>query len=43
MKQHSYVTYLCYVLDDTLSGEPMTLNSLNKMKWTLKLLYNLTK
>ena len=30
IKQHLQVTYLGCVLDETLSGEPMTLKALNK-------------
>ena len=37
IKQHSQVTYLGCVLDETLSGEPMALKALNKINGKLKL------
>ena len=39
IKQHSKVTYLGCVLDETMSGEPMTLNVINKINSKLKFLY----
>ena len=36
IKQHSKVTYLGCVLDETLYGEPMTLKALNKINGKLK-------
>ena len=39
MKQHSLVTYLGCVLDEKMSGEPMTLKVINKINGTLKFLY----
>ena len=39
IKQHSEVTYLGCVLDETMSEEPMALNVLNKVNVKLKLLY----
>ena len=43
MKQDSQVTYLGCVLDETLSGEPMTLKALNKINAKLKFLYRKNK
>ena len=43
IKQHSQVTYLGCVLDETLSGEPMTLKALNKINGKLKFLYRKNK
>ena len=37
--QHSQVTYLGCVLDETLCGEPMALKALNKINGKLKFLY----
>ena len=39
IKQHSKVTYLGCVLDDTMSGEPMALKVINKINGKLKFLY----
>ena len=39
IKQHSEVTYLACVLDETLSGEPMALKALNKINEKLKFIY----
>ena len=39
MKQHSQVTYLGCVLDETLSDEPMALKALNKINGKLKFIY----
>ena len=39
IKQHSQVTYLGCVLDETLCGEPMVLKALNKINGKLKFLY----
>ena len=39
IKQHSKVTYLGCVLDETMSGETMTLNVINKINSKLKFLY----
>ena len=39
IKQHSEVTCLVCVLDETMSGEPMTLKAINKIYSKLKLLY----
>ena len=39
MKQNSEVTYLGCVLDETTSGEPMTLKVINKINGKLKFLY----
>ena len=38
IKKHLQVTYLGYVLDETLCGEPMTLKALNKINGKLKFL-----
>ena len=38
-KQHSEVTYLVCVLDETMSGEPMILKVINKINGKLKFLY----
>ena len=43
IKQHSQVTYLGCVLDETLCGEPMTLKALNKINGKLKFLYRKNK
>ena len=43
IKQHSKVTYLGCVLDETLYGEPMTLKALNKINGKLKFLYRKNK
>ena len=43
IKQHSQVTYLGCVLDETLCGEPMTLKALNKINGKLKFLYRKDK
>ena len=39
IKQHSEVTYLWCVLDETLSGESMALKIINKINGKLKFLY----
>ena len=39
IKQHSKVTYLGCILDDTASGESMALNVINKVNSKLKFLY----
>ena len=39
IKQHSEIAYLGYVLDQTMSGKPMTLKVFNKINITLKFLY----
>ena len=39
IKQHSKVTYLGSVLDETMSGEPMALEVINKTNSKLKFLY----
>ena len=39
IKQHSLVTCLGSVLDEILSGEPITLKALNKINGKLKFLY----
>ena len=39
IKQHSEVTYLGCVLDETMSGEPMVLKVINKINGKLKFLY----
>ena len=39
MKQHSEVTYLGCMLDETMSGEPRTLKERNKINGKLKFLY----
>ena len=39
IKQHSEVTYLGCVLDETMSGEPMALKVVNKINSELKFLY----
>ena len=38
-KQHSKVTYLGCILDDTMSGESMALKVINKINSRLKLLH----
>ena len=43
MKQHSQVTYLGCVLDETLSGEPMALKASNNINGKLKFLYRKNK
>ena len=43
IKQHSQVTYLGCVLDETLCGEPMALKALNKISGKLKSLYRKNK
>ena len=43
IKQHSQVTYLGCVLDETLCGEPMALKALNKINGKLKFLYRKNK
>ena len=43
IKQHSQVTYLGCVLDETLCGKPMALQALNKIKGKLKSLYRKNK
>ena len=39
IKQHSQVTYLACVMDETMSGEPMALKVLNKINGKLEFLY----
>ena len=39
IKQHSEVTYLGCVMDETMSGEPMALKVINKINGKLKFLY----
>ena len=39
IKQDSKVTYLGCVMDETMSGEPMALKVINKIKGKLKFLY----
>ena len=39
IKQHSQVSYLGCVMDETMSGEPMALNVINKTNEKLKFLY----
>ena len=39
IKQHSEVTYLGCVLDDTMSGEPMALKVINKINGKVKFIY----
>ena len=39
IKQHSQVTYLGCVMDETMSGEPMALKVINKIDGKLKFLY----
>ena len=36
MKQHSKVTNLGCILDETMSGESMSLKVINKINWRLK-------
>ena len=43
IKQHSEVTYLGCVLDETMSGEPIALKVLNKINGKLKFLYRKNK
>ena len=43
IKQHSQVTYLCCVLDETLPWEPMALKALNKVNGKLKFVYRKNK
>ena len=43
IKQHSQVTYLGCVLDETLCGKPMALKALNKISGKLKSLYRKNK
>ena len=43
IKQHSEVTYLWCVLDETLSGESMALKIINKINGKLKFLYRKSK
>ena len=43
IKQHSEITYLGCVLDETLSGENMALKGLNKINGKLKFLYRKNK
>ena len=38
-KEHSQVTYLGFVLDETMSSEPMAIKIINKINRKLKLLY----
>ena len=39
IKQHSQVTYLGCVMNETVSGEPMVLKVVNKVNRKLKFLY----
>ena len=39
IKQHSQVTYLGCVMDETMSGEPMALKVINKINGKLKFIY----
>ena len=39
IKQHSEVTYFGYMLDETMSGEPMVVKVINKINGKLKFLY----
>ena len=39
IKQHSQVTYLGCVMDETMSGEPMALKVINEVNGKLKFLY----
>ena len=39
IKQHSQVTYLGCVMDETMSGEPMPLKDINNINGKLKFLY----
>ena len=39
IKQHSQVTYLGCVMDETMSGEPMALKVINKINGKLNFLY----
>ena len=39
IKQHSQVTYLGCVMDETMSGEPMALKVINQINEKLKFLY----
>ena len=43
IKQHSQVTYLGCVLDETLCGKPMALQALNKINGKLKFIYRKNK
>ena len=43
IKQHSQVTYLGCILDETLYGEPMALKASNKINGKLKFLYRKNK
>ena len=39
IKQHSQVTYLGCIMDETMSGEPMALKFINEINGKLKFLY----
>ena len=39
IKQHSKVRYLDFILDETISGESMALNGINKKNSRVKLLH----
>ena len=43
IKQHSGVTYLGCVPDETMSGEPMALKVINKINGRLKFLYRINR
>ena len=43
IKQHSHISYLGCVLDETLSGEPMALKMINKINSKLRFLYRKNK
>ena len=43
IKQYSEVTYLGYILDESLSGESVALNAVSKIKTRLKFLYRKNK
>ena len=43
IKQQAQVTYLGCVLDESVSGEPMALNVVNRINGKLKLLYRKNK
>ena len=43
IKQQVRLTYLGCILDESMSGEPMTLKDVNKIKGKLKFLYNKNK
>ena len=43
MKQHSTVAYVSFVLDETITGESMTLKIINEINWRLKFLHQENK